>query len=447
MDDSTRTVFGAPVLPFPTMKVMVIGAGGFIGAHVAARLIAGGHKVWAGVRAGTTIAPGFQGRVHCDLARDHDQAIWAERLTGFDAVVNAAGILRPTSRGSFEAVHVTGPSALWAGCEVAGVGRVVQISALGDPFLTDFIGSKHQGDECLQDSSLDWTILRPSVVHSPLASYGGTTMLRALAALPGALVLPGAGDQQLQPVTLEDLCLAVAECLESGRGSGRIIELVGPEVVTLGDYLMAYRQWLGVAGRRRLGIPRPLVKLAATLGQWLGQGPMGQTMLRMLEQGNVGASGAREDTEEVLGQPPQSLAGALAAAPAGTGQRWQARCYLLTPVLRWALALTWIASGLVGLFSAPEASEMIRVELGWEGSWSETLIIAVSVLDLVLGLALLMRILTSWVIALMLISVLSYTLILGIGAPSLWFDLLGGMLKNLPLIPALALLMVLEDRR
>ena len=47
----------------------------------------------------------------------------------------------------------------------------------------------------------------------------------------------------------------------------------------------------------------------------------------------------------------------------------------------------------------------------------------------------------------MLISVLSYTLILGIGAPSLWFDLLGGMLKNLPLIPALALLMVLEDRR
>ena len=50
-------------------------------------------------------------------------------------------------------------------------------------------------------------------------------------------------------------------------------------------------------------------------------------------------------------------------------------------------------------------------------------------------------------IALMLLSVLAYTLVFGALLPALWLDPLGGLAKNLALLPALAVLWVLVDRR
>lgn len=67
----------------------------------------------------------------------------------------------------------------------------MQVSALGDPRDGEFIASKHALDADLQKLDLDWAILRPSVVYSPAGSYGGSSLLRALAALPFMLFVPG----------------------------------------------------------------------------------------------------------------------------------------------------------------------------------------------------------------------------------------------------------------
>lgn len=50
-------------------------------------------------------------------------------------------------------------------------------------------------------------------------------------------------------------------------------------------------------------------------------------------------------------------------------------------------------------------------------------------------------------IALMGVSVLGYTLLLGALLPALWLDPLGGLSKNLVVLPALATLWVLADKR
>lgn len=42
---------------------------------------------------------------------------------------------------------------------------------------------------------------------------------------------------------------------------------------------------------------------------------------------------------------------------------------------------------------------------------------------------------------------LAYTLFLGIALPALWLEPFGSLLKNLPLIPAVLILFVLQDRR
>ncbi len=435
------------------MNVLVLGAGGFIGSHLAAAMSARGHRVVGGVRAARSLtrsggfAHGMAGAVACDLSLDHDPARWAERLRGFDAVVNAVGILRPRRGQGFTAVHVDGPRALWSGCELAGVARVIQISALGDPAETEFIRSKHLGDRLLEESGLDFTVLRPALVHSPHASYGGTALLRALACLPGALLVPGDGRQRLQPVTLEDLVAAVIRCLEQRLAVRQVIELVGPRETSLIDYLAAYRGWLGRRGRRIVRVPLALARAGAWLGERIGVGPLGSTMMRMLEQGHVGAAGAMEDTRALLGRSSQSVEESLAANPADTADRWHAALYPLRPLLRVALALLWIGSGLVGLTAPTEATASWVAALGLGPSDGSTLALAAGGVNLLLGAMLLLGIAVRWALALMLISVLAYTVTLGWAMPALWLEPAGGLLKNLPLIPALLIMVVLEPKR
>ena len=156
------------------MRVLVTGAGGFIGAHIVAELARAGHDVVRAVRGPAGDSPNT---IACDMATDTRVEDWLPRLQGIDAVVNAAGILRESGRNRFDSVHRDSPCALFRACEQAGVHRVVQISALGNPEDADFIRSKHEGDRVLSSLSLDWTIVRPSVVYAASGSYGGSSLL------------------------------------------------------------------------------------------------------------------------------------------------------------------------------------------------------------------------------------------------------------------------------
>src|SRR5687768_15590531 len=132
-------------------------------------------------------------------------ASWRASLEGIDAVVNVAGILRERGSQRFDRIHHDGPLALAQACVEAGVARFVQISALGHPDDGEFIASKHRFDQALQQLPLAAIVLRPSVVYSTAGSYGGTSLLRALAAVPGVLPLPGDGRSRIQPLAAEDL--------------------------------------------------------------------------------------------------------------------------------------------------------------------------------------------------------------------------------------------------
>lgn len=67
--------------------------------------------------------------------------------------------------------------------------------------------------------------------------------------------------------------------------------------------------------------------------------------------------------------------------------------------------------------------------------------------DLLLGVLCLLRWRPRLILTLMLLMLLGYTLGIGILWPSHWLDPFGGLLKNLPLIAALAILLVTDERR
>lgn len=422
--------------------VLVVGGNGFLGGFVVAALRAQGWQVLRGVRPRAQMADDERA---CDFAHMHRASDWHAVLAGVDAVVDAAGILREEGAQTFEAIHVTGPAALAQACVDVGVTRFIQLSALGIAEDGEFIASKHRFDDALLALPLKALVLRPSVVFAVAGSYGGTSLLRALAAFPGWQVLPGDGRWLIQPVAAEDLGELIARALAT-EGVG-IYEVGGPEPMTLREYQTQWRRWLGLPGERAWHVPDVFVSLQVWLGERLGRGPVGETMWRMLRRGNITATGAHARLQEDFGIAPSALADVLKLRPSQVQDRWQAQLYFLAPTLRLCIAALWLLSAWAGFATSATTIEVMASGTALMDFAPVTLARTGGVVDGLLGLWLLSGWRPRTALALMAISVLAYTVIFGALLPSAWLDPLGGLAKNLVVLPALAVLWVLVDRR
>ena len=114
------------------MRVLLTGATGFLGRHLAAQLLAEGHGLVCADRNPARAMRMFPGSeaIACDFVHDVTPEAWTPRLAGIDAVINCAGILQ-ASDAVTDAVHTAAPVALFDACVAAGVPKVLQISALG----------------------------------------------------------------------------------------------------------------------------------------------------------------------------------------------------------------------------------------------------------------------------------------------------------------------------
>jgi hypothetical protein len=314
---------------------------------------------------------------------------------------------------------------------------VVQISALGEPEIGEFIAAKHRLDAALAQLDLDWVVLRPTLVYSARGSYGGTSLLRALAATPMMLFMPMGGAQRVRPVALEDVALAVVAALSRAQAVRQVIDLVGPEVLSYRDYQRAWRAWLGIRGGVEISVPRWAMLVSAEIAERVNDGALGRSMFRMLEAQLIGDEHALPRMQALLDMTPRALDKALAETPAQVQDRWHARLHFLAPALRMTLALTWIASGVLGVALPSSSYAPVLAATGWSEHTLTWLAQSAGVLDLLLGLGLLARIKPKRVLQLMLLSVLAYTALLGVLAPTLWLDPWGGLLKNGVLVIAL----------
>lgn len=425
-----------------TRTVLVVGANGFLGSFIVTALRGRGHRVLRGVR--SVGKPIGEDERACDLTRMTKPDDWREVLDGVDAVVNASGILRETGIQRFETIHVAAPLALARACIDRGIDRFVQISALGLPEDGEFIASKHRFDEALRQLPLQTVVLRPSVVYAAAGSYGGTSLLRALAGFPGMQVLPGDGRWPIQPVAAEDLGDLAALALEAPPG---LYEVGGPEPMPLREYQREWRRWLRISGKREIHVPEVLVTLQVGILERLGSGPVGETMWRMLRRGNVTTPDAHARLRDAFDFAPRGLAQTLASRPSQVQDRWHAQLYFLTPMLRICMVVLWLLSAIAGWLTPSADIERLVAGSPLQGIEPVVLARVAAVFDLVLAVLLLIGWRPRLVLVLMAIGVAAYTLVFGIALPTLWLEPLGGLAKNLAILPALGVLWVLADRR
>ncbi|MEN9868478.1 MAG: hypothetical protein RL748_4068, partial [Pseudomonadota bacterium] len=200
------------------MNILICGASGFIGRHLATSFASAGHQVFAGIRsaAGLDAAPDFVRKI--DFATPGSN--YTAAVKGMDVVINAVGMIRGTPQ-QFATVQTDAPIALFEACRAAGVNHFVQISALGpnlpETQLPPFLASKYQADAYFQrvlasnPGTLRCSIIKPSLIIGHDGS--SSRLFRALATLP--LPCVPQGEIRLQPVHIDDLCAAIVRDVEA----------------------------------------------------------------------------------------------------------------------------------------------------------------------------------------------------------------------------------------
>ena len=426
------------------MNILILGATGFIGSVVAARLAAEGHVV-SGLGRNATRAARKQPAIRwhrADLSQMTRPEDWHGILEGQQAVVNCAGALQDGLADDLSATQAEAMLALYAAAKPAST-LIVQISARTDGAGSHlpFLATKRTADTALASSGLPYVILRPSLVLGRNA-HGGTALLRALAAFPLALPLIHA-DSPVETVAAEDVAAAVSAAISGTLPSGSDVELAAEERHTLADLVRLHRAWLGLPDAPVLSVPpalaRPVAWLADIAGHLGWRSPLRSTAMTVMSEG------VRMDRPTPSGLPALSAAATLAANPSGVQDLWFARLYLLKAPIISGLSLFWLLSGLIPLLAPSQASAHFLPFM--TSSAAMALTMTTCVIDMALGAAVVFRPFARRAI----IGMLAVSLIYLLGGtalePALWLDPLGPLVKVLPsLLLTLAALAILDER-
>lgn len=417
------------------MRILLCGATGFIGTHLARQLAELGHEVSVGSR--RRGAASLTSWRHVDFALARSASDWLPLLADIELVINAVGLIAETPGQSFSAVQAEGPSALFAACDRLGV-RVIQISALGaehDGELAPFLASKRMADAALQRLPVESVILHPSVV---VGEGGGSTALLAMLAILPLVPLPGDGMQQLNPVHIEDFCAVVCHIVQHWPAGKKRYVIAGPERLSLRELLVLLRAWMGRRQARFLSVPMPFLQtVAMVLERLFPGGIIRRSTIAMLHAANTPAH------DYFLCQP-LPLSARLRQTPPSTGYVPSRLLAAFRPLLLLSLAFVWLVTGIVSIGPGYAAGESLLAQAGISAPTRPWLIYGGGTADLLLGVLLFSPRWRSVVLLLQCLLMLGYTALVSVLLPVLWLSPLGEVMKNAPMLVVTLMLFMVE---
>lgn len=298
--------------------VLVTGASGFVGSHVIPEFVGAGHRVVALVRsprAGETVRRRLQPELAAAVELRTGDVLAPDTLpsamAGVDAVVHLVAIPRDWNGGKeLLRVNLGGTQNVIAAMQRSGVRRLVHLGALGveDREQLNYAKSKARAERAVQESGLDWTILKPSLLFGPRDGF--FNIVADLVRIPAPLVpVPGDGKSRFQPLHVGDLALCLRLALERPETIGQVYELGGPRTWT---YREITEEVARAVGKRRLIVPLPvpLISLVAGTAEILRLRffPVSTDQLRQLALDNVGPL---DGVHRAFGFVPRKMEGEL----------------------------------------------------------------------------------------------------------------------------------------
>jgi uncharacterized protein YbjT (DUF2867 family) len=222
------------------MRVAVVGGTGTLGAPIVERLVGRGDEVLVLSRGeATSSIPSGASHRKVDLATG---AGLAAALAGVDAVIDASN-----SQKQAGPVLVEGTQRLLEVGDAAGVAHHLTISIVGcDRVPIAYYRAKAEQEAALEAGAVPWSLLRATQFHPLLAGLFAAAARRRLRPT---------GAAQIQPIDVSVVAERLADAVHAGP-AGRLPDLAGPEVRTLGDLSAA---WQRANGRWLLPLRVPSV--------------------------------------------------------------------------------------------------------------------------------------------------------------------------------------------
>lgn len=249
-------------------RILVTGATGFTGSHLAGALVRAGARVRVLVRRPEALPSDVRPRLEILVGDIRDSAAVHRAVAGCDQVYHIAALYRDASGPSrvYWDVNVTGTDHLLAACEAHRVKRLIHCSTMGvhgnvttipsdetAPFAPsdEYQRSKLVAEERVWAwygrTQIPTTVVRPAGIYGP----GDRRFLKLFRTIrQGYFVMLGSGTTRFHAVYIDDLIQGFLRCGTEPGAIGESFCIGGDEYVTLNELVALIAQVLGVSRPR-----------------------------------------------------------------------------------------------------------------------------------------------------------------------------------------------------
>ena len=233
------------------MRILIVGASGYIGGRLVTLLAARGHDLVLMSRDARPLSARFPDAriVAADLL---EPVTLPPTLDGVDVAFYLAHSMTEGERGFAERDRQAAASFATA-AKTAGVSRIIYLGGLGDDSagLSHHLTSRHETGAELAAHGVPVTEFRAAVIiGSGSASF---EILRHLTERLPIMITPRWVGTRCQPIGIRDVLDYLVAALDHPEVTG-IVEIGGPDVLSYGDMMRTYARQRGL---RRLMIPVP----------------------------------------------------------------------------------------------------------------------------------------------------------------------------------------------
>ena len=235
------------------VRILVVGASGYVGGRLASLLTSRGHDLVLISRDPRSLAARFPTArvVGADLL---DPGSLTAAVEGVDVAYYLAHAMGG-DQATFAERDQRAARAFAAAAETAGVQRLVYLGGLGDDAtkLSEHLASRHEVGAELRRHGLPVTEFRAAIViGSGSASF---EILRHLTERLPLMITPRWVATRCQPIGIDDVLDYLVAALDHPDVTG-IVEIGGPDVLSYGEMMLSYARQRGL--RRRM-VPVPVL--------------------------------------------------------------------------------------------------------------------------------------------------------------------------------------------
>lgn len=208
--------------------ILVIGGTGRLGNQVVRALRDQGKDVRALVRKGSEYFWLNDTGTNYFFGDLRDSQSLHRALRDCETVISCAGVRVEQTENSHKTM-ADGHTALWEAAKARGVKKAIFVSCSAVSVGGDIaaFSSKRAIEAALHESGIPYTIFRPGLFAGNFAD-----LLRR-ADYNGSVFLPGRPEAMVAPIHARDVADIVAAAVDSDEGLNEVIELAGPEPMTV----------------------------------------------------------------------------------------------------------------------------------------------------------------------------------------------------------------------